>query len=67
VYGAPRTTLPRLRERVDAVPMEPGSLVNEWNVLRGIKQRAERLASAGKRHSLQLRELGGKIRRRHSV
>ena len=42
-----RFRLPRLRDRVGMVPMEPGSLVMERKMLRGIKQRAERLASAG--------------------
>ena len=41
-----RFRLPRLRDRVGMVPMEPGSLVMERKMLRGIKQRAERLASA---------------------
>jgi hypothetical protein len=31
------------------VPMEPASLVLEQKMLRGIKQRAERLAHAGER------------------
>lgn len=42
-----RFRLPRLRDRVGMVPMELGSLVMERKMLRGIKQRAERLASAG--------------------
>ena len=42
-----RFRLPRLRDRVGMVPMEPGSLVMERKMLRGIKQRAERLASPG--------------------
>ena len=41
-----RFRLPRFRDRVGMVPMEPGSLVMERKMLRGIKQRAERLASA---------------------
>lgn len=39
-----RFRLARLRDRVGMVPMEPGSLVMERKMLRGIKQRAERLA-----------------------
>jgi hypothetical protein len=31
--------------RVGMIPMEPGSLVMEWKMLRGIKERAERLAT----------------------
>jgi hypothetical protein len=38
--------LSTLVARVGALPMEPGSLVMEKKMLRGIKQRAERLASA---------------------
>jgi hypothetical protein len=37
---------PTLAERVGMLPMEPGSLVMERRMLRGIKDRAERLASA---------------------
>jgi hypothetical protein len=40
-----RFRLPRLRDRVGMIPMEPGSLVMERKMLRGIKQRAERLAA----------------------
>jgi hypothetical protein len=39
-----RFRLPRLREKVGMIPMEPASLVMERKMLRGIKQRAERLA-----------------------
>jgi hypothetical protein len=42
-----RFRLPRLRDRLGMIPMEPGSLVMERKMLRGIKQRAEQLASAG--------------------
>ena len=42
-----RFRLPRLRDRVGMIPMEPGSLVMERKMLRGIKRRAERLALAG--------------------
>jgi hypothetical protein len=41
-----RFRLPSLAARIGMVPMEPGSLVMERKMLRGIKQRAERLASA---------------------
>jgi hypothetical protein len=41
-----RFRLPRLRDRIGMLPMEPGSLVMERKMLRGIKQRAERLAAA---------------------
>ncbi|HJU47486.1 MAG TPA: hypothetical protein VJ689_05090 [Gaiellaceae bacterium] len=40
-----RFRLPRLRDRIGMIPMEPGSLVMERKMLRGIKQRAERLAA----------------------
>jgi hypothetical protein len=40
-----RFRLPRLRDKLGMIPMEPGSLVMERKMLRGIKQRAERLAS----------------------
>jgi hypothetical protein len=42
-----RFRLPRLRDRVGMIPMEPASLVMERKMPRGIKQRAERLAAAG--------------------
>jgi hypothetical protein len=38
-----RFRLPRLRDRLGMVPMEPASLVMERKMLRGIQQRAERL------------------------
>lgn len=38
--------LPRLVDRLGMLPMEPASLVMERKMLRGIKQRAERLAAA---------------------
>jgi hypothetical protein len=41
-----RFRLSTLVARMSALPMEPGSLVMEKKMLRGIKQRAERLASA---------------------
>jgi len=37
--------LPRLTDRIGMIPLEPGSLVMERKVLRGIKHRAERLAA----------------------
>jgi hypothetical protein len=40
-----RFRLPRLRDRIGMLPMEPASLVMERKMLRGIKQRAERLAA----------------------
>jgi hypothetical protein len=40
-----RFRLPRLRNRIGMIPMEPASLVMERKMLHGIKQRAERLAS----------------------
>ena len=42
-----RFRLPTLAARVGMVPMEPGSLLMERKTLRGIKQRAETLASTG--------------------
>jgi hypothetical protein len=42
-----RFRLPRLRDRLGMIPLEPGSLVMERKMLLGIKQRAERLASEG--------------------
>jgi hypothetical protein len=43
-----RFRLPSLTAKVGMVPMEPASLVMERKMLRGIKQRAERLAATGK-------------------
>jgi hypothetical protein len=40
-----RFRLTRLRDRIGMLPMEPGSLVMERKMLRGIKQRAEHLAA----------------------
>jgi hypothetical protein len=40
-----RFRLPKLVARIGMLPMEPGSLVMERNMLRGIKQRAEHLSS----------------------
>jgi hypothetical protein len=41
-----RFRLPRLRDKLGMIPMEPGSLVMERKMLRGIKRRAEQLARA---------------------
>ena len=41
-----RFRLPRLRDRIGMLPMEPASLVMERKMLAGIKQRAEHLAAA---------------------
>jgi hypothetical protein len=43
-----RFRLPRLRDRIGMVPMEPASLVMERRMLRGIKERAELLAGNGR-------------------
>ena len=40
-----RFRLPTLKDRIGMIPMEPGSLVMERKMLRGIKERAERLAT----------------------
>jgi hypothetical protein len=40
-----RFRLPKLVARIGMLPMEPGSLVMERKMLRGIKQRAEQLSS----------------------
>ena len=39
-----RFRLPRMKDKLGMIPMEPGSLVMERKMLRGIKERAERLA-----------------------
>ena len=39
-----RFRLPKLRDKLGMLPMEPGSLIMERKMLRGIKQRSERLA-----------------------
>jgi hypothetical protein len=41
-----RFRLPRLVDRLGMVPMEPASLLMERKMLRGIRERAERLAGA---------------------
>src|SRR5207245_1683784 len=43
-----RFRLPSTAARIGMVPMEPGSLIMERKILRGIKQRAERLAAERK-------------------
>jgi hypothetical protein len=43
-----RFRLPTLTAKIGMVPMEPASLVMEQKMLRGIKQRAERLAAEAK-------------------
>jgi hypothetical protein len=40
-----RFRLPKLKDRIGMIPMEPGSLVMERKMLQGIKRRAERLAA----------------------
>ena len=46
-----RFRLPTLTARIGMVPMEPASLVMERKMLRGIKQRAERLAATRREHA----------------
>jgi hypothetical protein len=41
-----RFRLPKLKDKLGMIPMEPGSLIMEREMLRGIKRRAERLAAA---------------------
>jgi hypothetical protein len=41
-----RFRLPKLKDKVGMIPMEPGSLVMERKMLKGIKQRAEQLAAS---------------------
>lgn len=40
-----RFRLPKLKDKIGMIPMEPGSLVMERKMLHGIKERAERLAA----------------------
>jgi hypothetical protein len=40
-----RFRLPRLRDRIGMIPMEPASVVMERKMLHGIRERAERLAA----------------------
>ena len=46
-----RFRLPSLTHRIGMIPMEPASLVMERKMLHGIKERAERLASARDVHA----------------
>jgi len=46
-----RFRLPTLAARIGMLPMEPGSLLMERKMLGGIKERAERLASAAAERS----------------
>jgi hypothetical protein len=43
-----RFRLPKLKDKIGMIPMEPGSLIMERKMLLGIKQRAERLAAEEK-------------------
>jgi hypothetical protein len=43
-----RFRLPKLKDKIGMIPMEPASLVMERKMLLGIKERAERLANDGK-------------------
>jgi hypothetical protein len=43
-----RFRLPRLKDKIGMIPMEPGSLIMERKMLYGIKQRAQRLAAEQK-------------------
>jgi hypothetical protein len=43
-----RFRLPSLTAKIEMIPMEPASLVMEQKMLRGIKERAERLAANGR-------------------
>lgn len=40
-----RFRLPKVKDKIAMIPMEPGSLVMERKMMLGIKQRAERLAA----------------------
>ena len=46
-----RFLLPKLKDKLGMIPMEPGSLIMERKMLVGIKQRAERLAAEQKEAS----------------
>jgi hypothetical protein len=46
-----RFRLPKLKDKLGMIPMEPGSLLMERKMLRGIKQRAERLVAARRAHA----------------
>src|ERR1043165_5985240 len=43
-----RFRMPKLKDKIGMIPMEPGSLIMERKMLYGIKQRAERLAAEQK-------------------
>jgi hypothetical protein len=43
-----RFRLPKLKDKIGMIPMGPGSLVMERKMLRGIKERAERLVAEEK-------------------
>jgi hypothetical protein len=43
-----RFRLPKLKDKIGMIPMEPGSLIMERKMLYGIKRRAERLAAEQK-------------------
>jgi hypothetical protein len=43
-----RFRLPKLKDKIGMIPIEPGSLIMERKMLLGIKQRAERLAAEKK-------------------
>jgi hypothetical protein len=58
-----RNRFPGLKDRIGMIPMEPGSLVMERKMLRGIKERAERLAAATPRGDASGDD-GGSSRRR---
>ena len=47
LFSRNRFRLPTVAARVGMLPMEPGSLLMEWRMLRGIRDRAERLAPPG--------------------
>jgi hypothetical protein len=49
-----RFRLPTLTARIGMLPMEPASLLMERKMLRGIKERAERLATTAASHELEL-------------
>jgi hypothetical protein len=46
-----RFRLPKLKDKIGMVPMEPGSLVMERKMLLGIKQRAEQLSVEEKKRT----------------
>jgi hypothetical protein len=54
-----RYRLPTLAARIAMFPMEPASLVMEAKMLRGIKTRAERLASRADRGTERAHKVAG--------